>query len=906
MNSTQLVGCALLFLMVIVSAAPGAARTQTQVPAPEDILGFHVGDDFKLASYDESMAYFRALDAASDRLELREIGRTSEGRPWFIALISSPENLANVERYREISKRLANPVGLSDAEARALAQEGKAIVFVDGGLHASETSHAQLTIQFAHDLVTEKEGEIARAILDEVILILYPSINPDGQNMVVDWYRQNLGTPYETGRMPWLYQKYIGHDNNRDAYGLNMIESRMVVRVLRHWEPQLLYSHHMTATFPSTMWLPPNGEPTSPYVHPLMIRTLNTLGTAAAQAMDEKGLPGAEHVGQSYDFWYPGYIDYGNFFHNVVSMFSEVGLHTSPSPRFYSVRDFPPEHQALLPESLHASLWRGGWWRLRDSINIMLATTWSTLDISAKFRERFLYNRYVAGRDNIRRYSEHPPHAYLVPVQQRDPVAAVELLRRLAFHDIAVYRLGQDAIIDGQNRPAGTWVIPMDGANTSFVHVLMDPQDYPDLRQYPGGPPDLPYDIAGWTLPYQMDVRAIAASSPLSESVRTALVAVRGETVDWSSDGDAAPFDSVAGPGFDTHPIAAAITPPAGSVTGSGPALLLDPAQNNSFRAANRAWGSGAQVRFRAASSGGAGSRYIVSGLSAAQVDWTVSELGLQAERGAAAGATVRRPRIGLYRPWQASMDEGWTRWLLEQYGFGFDSVYNADLRAGNLRERYDVIVLVDLSPQQIIEGAPVGSVPPLYAGGIGSRGSRALDAFVRNGGTLVCLNRSSRFAIDELHLPVRDVVRDLESQEFFISGSVVEATVDTAHPIMGGMPERAKIMFMNSPVFTTEEGFDGSVLAKYATAGSPLLSGFLLGEEHMLGYAAAIDVAHGDGHVVLLGFRPQWRAQPFGTFRILFNASLYNREIAATGVPTPDFWTPPAPEVAPESVEER
>ncbi len=892
MNSTQRVACALFFLIVVVSPAPGAAGAQTHVPAPEEILGFHVGDDFKLASYDESIAYFRALDAASDRLELREIGRTSEGRPWFIALISSPENLANAEHYREISKRLANPVGLSDEEARALAQEGKVIVTVDGGLHASESAHAQLTIQFAYDLITEKEGSIAREILNEVILILYPSINPDGQNMVVDWYRQNLGTPYETAPMPRLYQKYIGHDNNRDAYGLNMIESRTVVRLLRHWEPQVLYTHHMTATFPSTMWLPPNGEPISPYVHPLMTRTLNLLGTAAAQAMDEKGLPGAEHMGEFYDFWYPGYIDYGNFFHNVVSMFSEVGLHTSPSPRFYSVRDFPPEHQALLPESLHASLWRGGWWRQRDSINIMLATTWSTLDMSAKFRERFLYNRYVAGRDTIRHYSESPPYAYFIPVQQRDPVAAVELLRRLAFHDVAVYRLNQDAVVDGQTHPAGTWVIPMDRANANFAAVLLDVQRYPDLRQYPGGPPDLPYDIAGWTLPYQMDVRTVATGSPLDDSVQATMVPVVGETVDWSVEGDAEPFDSVPGAGFNTHPIAAAITPPAGSVTGNGPALLLDPAQNNSFRAVNRAWGSGAHVRFRAASSGGAGSRYIVSGLSAGQVDSMVKELALQAERGPTAGETVRRPRIGLYRPWQPSMDEGWTRWLLEQYGFGFKTVYNADMRAGDLRGRYDVIVLVDLSPQQIIEGAPVGSVPPPYTGGIGREGTRALDAFVRDGGTLVCLNRSSRFAIDELHLPVRDVVRELESTDFFISGSVVEATVDTAHPIMGGMPERAKIMFMNSPVFTTEEGFHGSVLAKYATAGSPLLSGFLLGEEHMRGYAAAIDVAHGDGHVVLLGFRPQWRAQPFGTFRVLFNASLYTREIAATGMPTPDFWT--------------
>jgi hypothetical protein len=260
----------------------GSANAQRTIPTPESVIGFAIGDDFQLASYEQSMAYFRALDEASDRVELVEVGRTSEGRAWYVALISDPENLANVERYREISQRLAHPEGLTDGEARALAREGKVIVAIDGGLHSSETAHGQHTIQLAYDLVTEKDGDVSRAILENVVLVLWPSLNPDGQEMIVDWYRSNLGTPYEISSLPALYQKYVGHDNNRDGYGLNMIESRASVRVNRHWEPQVIYSHHMTSPFPATIWLPPYADPIHPYAHPLINRTMSMMGMAAA------------------------------------------------------------------------------------------------------------------------------------------------------------------------------------------------------------------------------------------------------------------------------------------------------------------------------------------------------------------------------------------------------------------------------------------------------------------------------------------------------------------------------------------------------------------------------------------------------------------------------------------------
>ncbi|HJN47177.1 MAG TPA: M14 family metallopeptidase [Acidobacteriota bacterium] len=898
--------CVLLSALVIASAgasSPALPQVQSGIPTPESVLGFRVGDDYELASYDESLAYFMALAETSDRVELRQVGRTSLGLDWYIALISDPKNLTNVEHYREIAQRLAHPERLTDEEGHALAREGKAIVAIDGGLHATETAHGQHTIQLAYDLVTEKEGDISRAILENVVLVLWFSINPDGQNMIVEWYESNLGTEFEVSRMPRLYQKYVGHDNNRDGYGLNMLESRVVSQVMRHWEPQIMYNHHMTSPFPATFWLPPYAEPISPYVHPLINRTNSLIGLAAAVALDERGLIGSTHMGTGYDFWYPGYIDQVHSFHNIVNMFSEGGLHSYASPRYYSVSDFPQDKQDLRQGALHSSIWKGGWWRLRDSVEYMLTASMATLDVAAKYKENVLYNRYQAGRDVIQQYTEGPPFAYFIPQQQRDPVAAVEMLRRLAFQNIEIHQLTESITFEGQNYPAGTWVIPMARANASFPRVLLSVQEYPDLRQYEDGPPDQPYDAAGWTLPYQMEVRVVEAGSPLDDTVLAAMAPVQGEPIAWQDeDGDAAPFDSLPGVGFDTNPIAAGIVPLPGRSTGIGPALTVDPVQNNAFRAINRAWRNGGNVRFvpgtpESAAGASSSGRYVITGLSDAVMNEMVTELALQAERTSASGTEINKPRIGLYRPWAASMDEGWTRWLIEGFDFDFDSIYNTDFKAGRMRDRYDVIVLVDMRARQILDGSQVGTVPPRYAGGIGQVGVRALDEFVSAGGTLVCLNASSMFAVEHLHLPVENVVAELDNQEFFLNASVVELIVDTSHPVMSGMSEEAAAMVGGSPVFTVSEGFEGAVLAKYQEKGSPLLSGYLLGEEHMQGYAAALDVHHGDGHVILLGLRPQWRGQPYGTFRVLFNAALHSAEVAAMTPSNPGFWSPPVKE---------
>jgi hypothetical protein len=887
-------------LAVVASTGAMAAHAHAQIPSPESVWGYQAGADFHLASYDESLTYFRRLAEASDRVELMEVGRTSEGRPWYIALISSPENLANIERYKEISLRLARPEGLSDEEARALAREGKVIVHIDGGLHATEVAGAQHTPQFAYDLVSGDSDPEIRAILDNVILMLWFAMNPDGQNMVSEWYHSNLGTPYEVSSMPALYQKYIGHDNNRDGYMLSVPESRVVTRIVREWEPQIFYNHHQTAPFPARIWIPPFAEPVSDYVHPLMWRQVNLLGMSMAQALEERGQIGAVHMGTGFDDWYPGFIDHAHSFHNVTSFLTETGLYRYATPHFYTISDFPEGAQDLRPQSLYASPWTGGWWRLRDAVEYMVTASFSVVDAAAKYKYDFLYNRYQAARDVIATYRNGPPYGYFVPRDQRDPVAAVEMLRRLAFNGVVVHQLGRAVQYEGRTIPAGTWVLPMDQENANFLRQLFAVQDYPDLRQYPEGPPDQPYDISGWTLPYQMDVHVIEAAAPLSDEVRSAMSIVHGEAVAWDADvADAALFDSPFGVGYNSNANAAGIIPLPGRATGGGGALVVDAAQNNAFKAINRAWSEGGRIRFQPGTPGDSGmsgtsGRYVITNLGGSTVNSLVTDYALQAERSGAAGTAISQPRIGLYRPWQAAIDEGWTRWLLERFGFEFASVYNHDVIAGDLRNRFDVLVIVDLRAGQILDGYAKGSVPPRYAGGIGDEGVRAIDEFVRTGGTLVTINNGSLFAIDQLHLPVENVVADIDRNEFFMSGSLLEMQVDPSHPVMSGMPERSKVFVNRSPVFATKEGFKGSVLAKYQTAGSPLLSGYLLGAEHLQGYASALDVDHGDGHVILLGMRPQWRGQPFGNFRIVFNAALYSAEVAATRPDNSSFWTAP------------
>ncbi len=874
---------AVLFTIPVIAQQAPQTNPSSGVPAPGSVLGFEPGADYKLANYEQVVAYFQRVAEATDRVRLVQAGRSAQGRPYYFALVSSAENLKKIDRYREIAQRLAHPSELSAEEARALVREGKAFVHIDGGLHSTEVAAHQHTPQLLYDLVGRADSAEIAAYLDNVIVMIWPTLNPDGHSMVADHYMARVGTPNEAQAMslPGLYQEYVGHDNNRDAYMLNTVESRVVEHTWRQWEPNIIYVQHQSSPFPTRIWLPPFAEPIATHAPGIVSSQLNMIGMAIAQRLNLEGKVGATHMGDGFDAWYPGYVDYNPVFKNIPAFWTET-QGSGPSPRTSQPNDVPaPMRRA---QALYVSPWLGGTWRMRDAVEYMTTAAIATIEYASKYKEALLLGRYEAGRAQVAKGRAEAPYAYVVPKAQRDPGAAVEMLRRLAFSGVRVAELTAPVQFEGESFPAGTWVIPTDQEFAALAREVLDPQKYPEIRESPGGPLDTPYDAAGWTLPMQMGVRTITVTTPLSADARARMKMlgpaedprVRPAPYNMETRADAAPFDSASGAGFDTHPVARAITPLPGRITGAGPALALSPAENNAFRAINRAWRSGAGVRFDAASG-----RYVITGLTPAAQDELVTSYAVRGERVTAAGPAAPKPRIGVFLA-NTSMDEGWTRWVLDAFEFEYVRVSGEEIQAGNLRSRVDVLVISD-EPRGVLGG---GAGRGGRAGGAPAAAAqvpagptpdelrvKAIDEFVRAGGTLVCFNRSSNFAIDQLKLPVKNVVAGVGRQQFFVGGSLLNVNVDARHRVMAGMAERAAVYYDSGPVFETTDGFKGTVLARYPDNEPVLASGFLQGEKLIQGKAAALDVELGSGHVVLLGFRPQWRGQPFGSFRVIFNA---------------------------------
>ncbi|HYE87979.1 MAG TPA: M14 family metallopeptidase, partial [Vicinamibacterales bacterium] len=847
--------CRHLIAAAMVIAASTSLAAQSRVPTPESVFGFAPGAEHKLANYDQTIDYFKRLDAASDKLTLIEAGTSTQGRTFYFALISSPSNLKRIDRHREIARRLARPDALTEAQALALAKEGKPLVHIDGGLHSTEVAGPQHTALLAYDLVAKTADTQINRILDNVILMLWPTINPDGHQMVADWYMKNRGTPNET--LPRLYQDYVGHDNNRDGYMLNMIETRVMEHAWRQWEPQIIHVHHQSSPFPTRIWVPPFAEPIATHAPYLISRELNTIGMAIAQGLEERGMVGATHMGTGFDAWYAGYIDYTPVFKNIAAFWTETALAGLANSREYTMQNVPQDYRDLRPQALYASPWKPGKWTLRDAVDYMYVASLSVLDYAARYKENVLLNRYRAGQRQIEQHRREGPYAYFIPQAQRDVTSAVELLRRLAFGGVRVSQLTAPVTIGDETFPAGTWLIPTDQEFIALAREVLDVQTYPDLREFEGGPPEQPYDAAGWTLPMTMGVRVVTATKPLSADDRAKMKTVAAESpvnakpTPYSGiKTDAAVFDSVPGSGFEPSAMAAAIVPPTKAIAGSGAHLSIDPAETNAFRAINTAWRQNLAVSR-------AGGKYVISGLSDRAMTELAESLALTAERVASAGTAIRKPRIALFEP-PNSMDAGWTKWVLERFGFEFISVNTPDI-SGNLKDRFDVLVIGD-ERRGILPAGGFGR-PPAPTPEDEER-LKALGAFVRAGGTLVALSGSAAATIDQLQLPVKNVLSGLNRQQFFAGGSVMRVTTDPTQAVMAGMPKDADIFVFGSPAFETSVGFDGAVLASYPAEGSPLRSGYLLGEKYLQGKAAAVDVKYGDGRVVLLGFRPQWRGQ--------------------------------------------
>jgi len=829
------------------------ARLEAQaVPTPASVLGHTPGDDFYLATYDESLDYFRKLDAASDRLQLVQVGQTTGGLDWYLAVISSAENLRNLDRYTDTARRIALARGLDDEQARTLARDGKVIVHIDGGLHATEVAHGQHTIQLAYDLVTGYDTDPrVKTILDNVILVLWFSINPDGQNMVANWYRRNLGTPFEVAPLPWLYQRYVGHDNNRDGYMLNMHESQVITHeTVTRWFPMVFYNHHQTAPFPARIWIPPFAEPVSTNMSPLMWRWTSLFGTAMAAYLDEHGMPGSIHRG-GFDDWYPGFIDNVNNYRNTISFLTETALYRYATPHFYTVQDFPENYRDLRKEVFYSSPWEGGWWRLGDAVRYMIGASMSVLDTAAKYKEDIIFNRYQAGRDTIDRFASSPPFAYVIPQAQRDPQTAALMLDRLRQNGIEISQASDAFTAGGRAFPAGTWVVLMDQPFALLAKELFDVQTYPDLGRTPEGTLDLPYDVVGWTLPIQMGVEVMPVTEPLPADFR----------------GKMARVDEIA--------------PPAG-VTGSGSTFVLDRNVNASYRAVNRILGDGGTVGVAAQAVTVDGrtfapGAFVVTGVPRDRMQAMADELGLEARATSRVGeatAALKAGRVAVYQPWQANMDAGWTEWLLQDFGFTTTNVHNDAIRAGRLEDRFDAIVIGEMGTRTIMDGYAVGTLPGEFVGGIGEDGLENLKTFVKAGGTLVVLGNASAFAIDKLNLPVKNVVEGLKNDEFFCGGSLLKTTVKApGNPLTFGLADEPAAFFARSGAFETERGFEGAVLLEYPKEGTLLESGFILHPERIQGKAASLEVRQGRGRIVITGFRPQWRGQPHNTFKLLFNA---------------------------------
>jgi hypothetical protein len=895
-TSRRLLSAALAAALSAVAAVPFSlgAQKPAAIPTPESVIGFPVGADYKLFTYDQSIDYFRRLAAASNRVKLITVGKTSYGKTWTAAIISSPANLARLDQLKAINQRLAHPEGLTDAEAKKLAHDGRVFVDISGGLHASEIAGSQHTPLVAYTLLSRANEPEMKAILDSTVFFLWPSINPDGQDIVVNWCRSRDVGPGQTNQVPpmELYQKYIGHDNNRDSYMLNVIESRVVQRTWREWEPQIIYVQHQSSPFPTRIWLPPFADPVGLRVPPIMARQVNAIGTRIATALDESGKPGAVSQLDTYDAWYPGYIDYMPMYQNINAWWTETQGGNCAVPRTTTIDSLPRDYKELRPTSLYTSPWAEGTWTLRNAVDYMVTADLATLDYAARYKHDVLYNRYQAARNTIRQFATSAPYAYIIPQAQHDPMAPVELLRRMAFMGVRVEQLTRDMSYGGTTYPKGTWVIPMDQEYAQLVRELFEKQDYPDLGD------DTPYDAAGWTLPYQMGVNVIEGTTPLSSDFRAALTQPKGKAVDWHTD---------ANEPFTTNAFAAGIVGPAGEIAGSGDQILLDPAQNNSFRFINRAIADGAKLSFVPAANG-RGARYAITGFDTAKADALAKELSVRAERSSNGGGTSAPTRIALYKSQPGVMDEGWTEWLFDTYGYKYTLITPQDLRAGNLGNRFDAIVI---GSQNVGVAARGGRGGGGGGGGGAGRGGRtnpaadsaaaaeaaALDDFVKNGGTVVGWNQGATSLVNALHLPVRNVVQGVNRREFFTGGSIMSVTTDPTQPVMAGMPERADVFVFNSPVFTTLDGFQGNVLAKFANDSTVLRSGFLSGPQFIRGFAAALDVKHDRGHLVLMAYQPEWRGQPQGTFRTVFNSVFFARDVGDQAKPNAGFWTaPPLP----------
>jgi hypothetical protein len=819
-----------------------ARVSSAAVQTPSEFLDFEVGADRKVADYRQIKAYFRALDAASPRVEVVNLGPTTLGEEMIMAVISSEANLKNQARLREVSRKISDPRGLSAADVDALVKEGKVVLLITCNIHSTEIGASQMAMEWAHALATAEDAETRRR-LENVILLLVPSLNPDGQILETEWYRKNLGTPHEGGRMPWLYHHYVGHDNNRDWYMLTQKETRAMSRVMYHeWFPQIFLDEHQMGSTGPRIFVPPYAEPVDPDIHPLVWRDVNYIGALMALRLEQAGKAGVIY-GYSYDAYWPGGTKNTGWWKNMAGLLTEVASVRFATPIRISASELSGGRKGLVEYRAQTNFpnpWKGGWWRLRDIMDYERIASDAILEACADRREDFLRDMLARTRASIA--AAPPGEAYRIPANQRDPATALRLARLMVEHNVEIM----------MSENGDVW-IPLAQPYGRFVSEMFEAQRYPEVKLVSGREIVRPYDVSAWSLPLMMGVTVERAKAPAGLR----------------------PFKPV-----DRAEISGAVA--------------LAPGSPENAKVINAALRNGGRVSI-APEGGTNGPASPTSGtifLDASAARAAAKEISgtgvsaTPAPQAPAGAAKLRLPRVGLYKPWAASMDEGWTRWVLEQYGFAPKTIDNKTIRAGKLAASFDAIVLPDVEKAIIAEGKPkreegqmryFAELPPEYAGGLDKEGSRALQDFVKQGGTLIAFDSACDYVLDEFNIPVRNTLSGVKADDFSVTGSLLRVMVNPEHPVTHGLPEELAVFLNDTVAFET--GLGGAELERWVLATYPesprdvLLSGWIRGEERIAGKAAAVATTFGKGKIVLLGFRPQHRAQTHATFPLIFNA---------------------------------
>jgi hypothetical protein len=891
---------------------PLSLPAQSRITSPLREFGHNIGDDYFLANYAQLVKYWDKLDRESNRLKVVRIGKTAEGRPMLMAIITSPENHAKIARYQAIAARLAHAEGLTDAQARALAREGKAVVWIDGGLHASEVLGAQQLVQWVYEMVSRNDAETQRFLRD-VILLAVPA-NPDGMDLVSNWYmREPVPAKRSTSGLPVLYHKYIGHDNNRDSYMASQPETQAMDSIMfRAWYPQIMYNHHQTGPAGTVIFAPPFRDPFNYNFDPLIPVGVDLVGAAIHNRFIAEGKPGSTmRSGANYSTWWNGGLRTTVYFHNMIGLLTEaIGNPTPITVAFRPERLLPSGSlpYPILPQT----------WHFAQSIAYELSANRAVMDIASKYREDLLFNIYRMGRNSIERGSrdnwtltpdrveavkaavardsaanvtatpaqyiavlhapaERDPRGYVIPSNQTDFPTAVKFVNTLVKNGITIHRATRAFNVGARSYPAGSYVVKTAQAFRPHVLDMFEPQNHPDDIPYPGGPPTPPYDNAGWTLAYQMGVR-----------------------FDRILDAFGGPFERV--PGF--------ATVPAASVAAGPFWYAIDRHRNDAFTAVNRLLARGEEV-YSVSAPVRADGRVLSAGTFLVRVKPATVPLARQiaSEKGIAFEPVIslasetdlsrlRLPRVAVYDRYGGSIESGWLRFILEQFEFPYEVVFPPTIDAGNLNAKYDVLILTDSASvpgvpgtsrrARSADGEPE-SIPPQWQS---RRGSMTIEkslpqirSFVANGGTLLAIGEGANVAY-RLDLPVANAVADssgkpLPRSRYYVPGSILSVAVDTTSAISWGMRPRADVFFDNNPAFRLLPDARSRGIRRVAwfDSAAPLRSGWAWGQKALDGASAVVVAPIGKGHAILYGPEIYFRSQSHGTFPFLFNGIYYSQD---------------------------